>query len=127
MDMLTQRRLGEVDSSPRSGTSHRLITLKCRHTFTVEYLDKHCRIADHYVVSALGVFSGPQTAVLGRLDQPLPRCPLCSELVTAFRYGRVRKQIFAAMAASRQESSPSNRVFTNSALRKPFGTMYRRV
>lgn len=85
-----QRRLHEIDLSSDE-ISERLITLKCRHTFTVETLDGHCNMRAFYMVDdATGSYLGTQKPPIDY--QSPPTCPTCRGPINALRYGRVTKR-----------------------------------
>lgn len=84
-----QRTLDEVDVSSND-PAERLITLACKHAFTVETLDGHCRMSEFYVVDEMGRYLStkePPTEY-----QTPPTCPTCRGPVTSPRYGRVTKR-----------------------------------
>ncbi|KAF5314903.1 hypothetical protein D9619_007516 [Psilocybe cf. subviscida] len=90
VDFLMQRRLHEIDLSS-DDVSERLITLKCRHIFTVETLDGHCDMRSFYAVDdASGSYLGTRVPPIDY--QSPPTCPTCRGPITSLRYGRVTKR-----------------------------------
>ena len=89
VDLVMQRTLAEIDLSS-TDVSERLITLDCRHTFTVETLDGHCSMQDYYEVDPMGTYLALKAPPV---DYQLPPvCPTCRGAITAQRYGRVTKR-----------------------------------
>lgn len=89
VDFIMQRTLGEIDTSS-TDTAERLIGLACKHVFTVETLDGHCRMSDFYVLDEMGRYMStkePPTEY-----QLPPTCPTCRAAITSPRYGRVTKR-----------------------------------
>lgn len=84
-----QRTLGEIDSSS-TDVSERLITLACKHAFTVETLDGHCRMAEFYDIDEMGRYLSTKAPPTGY--QLPPTCPTCRGPITSLRYGRVTKR-----------------------------------
>lgn len=72
-----------------------LVTLPCRHTFTVETLDGHCGITSYYVRRD-GQWAGLEPAPTD-IQQSLA-CPLCRGPVNTKRYGRIQKRADLDMA-----------------------------
>ncbi|EJD52447.1 P-loop containing nucleoside triphosphate hydrolase protein [Auricularia subglabra TFB-10046 SS5] len=89
VDYILQRTLHEVD--PACGTvDELLITLACRHVFTVETLDGHCRLAEYYEKDENARWTRPAMPPPGYKEPPT--CPKCRAPVTSPRYGRVYKR-----------------------------------
>ncbi|KAI0696188.1 hypothetical protein BC835DRAFT_1272285 [Cytidiella melzeri] len=89
VDFIMQRTLNEVDPSS-DDTSDRLITLDCRHIFTVETLDGHCSMGDYYEMDQMGKFISLKAPPV---DYKLPPvCPSCRGAITSRRYGRATKR-----------------------------------
>ncbi len=89
VDFIMQRTLAELDLSS-TDVSDRLITLECRHIFTVETLDGHCHMTDYYEVDPMGNYLALKAPPV---DYQLPPvCPTCRGTITSQRYGRVTKR-----------------------------------
>ncbi|KAI0338622.1 hypothetical protein BDW22DRAFT_1362689 [Trametopsis cervina] len=89
VDFIMQRTLNDIDISS-DDTSDRLITLDCRHTFTVETLDGHCGLSDYYEMDGMGKFLSLKAPPV---DYKLPPvCPSCRGPITSRRYGRATKR-----------------------------------
>ncbi|KAF9227364.1 hypothetical protein BS17DRAFT_747823 [Gyrodon lividus] len=89
VDFIMQRTLSEV--TPDEGSLDELLVTipSCRHAFTVETLDGHCRMTEFYSRSVDGQWCG-LLAPTG-FKRP-PTCPTCRAAITAPRYGRVFKR-----------------------------------
>ncbi|KAG9021888.1 hypothetical protein FS837_006880, partial [Tulasnella sp. UAMH 9824] len=72
-----------------------LVTLPCRHTFTVETLDGHCGINDYYNRRD-GVWS--ELAPTPTDIQKSLACPLCRGPLNTKRYGRIQRRADLDMA-----------------------------
>jgi hypothetical protein len=89
VDVIMGRTLGEFD--PKSNDLRGiLITLDCRHTFTVESLDGVCELSKHYEGTD-GKWASPAPPPQGGLQQ-LPKCPSCRAPIRSLRYGRIFKR-----------------------------------
>lgn len=88
MDFIMQTKLSEVDPHAEA-LDELLITLDCKHIFTVETLDQICEMAQYYQYKdeAYRQLSSPPPGL-----QKTPVCPLCREPITSMRYGRVFKR-----------------------------------
>lgn len=84
-----QRTLEQLDLTS-TDVSERLITLGCRHFFTVETLDCHCQMSEFYDVDEMGQFLSMKAPPSGY--QLPPTCPTCRGPITSLRYGRVTKR-----------------------------------
>lgn len=89
VDFIMQRSLEDVDLSSID-VSERLITLACKHVFTVETLDGHCRMSEFYDVDEMGRYLSTKAPPTGY--QLPPTCPTCRGAVSSPRYGRVTKR-----------------------------------
>ncbi|KIP03942.1 hypothetical protein PHLGIDRAFT_76808 [Phlebiopsis gigantea 11061_1 CR5-6] len=89
VDFIMQRTLEQLDLTS-TDVSERLITLGCRHFFTVETLDGHCQMSEFYDVDEMGQFLSMKAPPSGY--QLPPTCPTCRGPITSLRYGRVTKR-----------------------------------
>ncbi|KAG8957842.1 hypothetical protein FRC03_009762 [Tulasnella sp. 419] len=83
--------MGEIDPHAES-IDELLITLACRHVFTVETLDGICELSSYYRSDDQGNWTElaqPPPGPTGLRKPPL--CPSCRGPITAKRYGRVFK------------------------------------
>ncbi|KAJ6625897.1 P-loop containing nucleoside triphosphate hydrolase protein [Mycena sp. CBHHK59/15] len=92
VDLLLYRKLEDIAEAGDT-LDELLITLKCKHVFTVETLDGHCGIGDFYTREGtegkwLGLRSPENSS--GKIRAP-PVCPTCRTAITAPRYGRIFK------------------------------------
>jgi hypothetical protein len=90
VDLVMQTTMAEVDLS-LDGLDCLLITLRCRHTFTVETLDGICGVEDYYERDA----SGEKWISLKNSPSGItshPTCPTCRSDITSRRYGRIIKR-----------------------------------
>ena len=88
VDMIMGITMAEIDPHGES-LDEILITLDCRHVFTVETLDGICELQNYYTTEegTCVDLAEPPTG----LQKP-PVCPLCRSSITARRYGRVFKR-----------------------------------
>ncbi|KAG8922700.1 hypothetical protein FRC01_013709, partial [Tulasnella sp. 417] len=94
VDLIMGTKMNEID--PNSDElADILITLPCRHTFTVETLDGHCGIEAYYTRRD-GVWS--ELAATPTDIQKSLACPLCRGPVNAKRYGRIQRRADLDMA-----------------------------
>lgn len=86
------RTLKELDPSQETLEEMTITLPVCRHTFTVETLDGHCRMSEHYQVDGDGKYVGliPQQTS-AELRKP-PTCPTCRRAIRCPRFGRVYKR-----------------------------------
>lgn len=91
VDVLLNRKLGEIDSEAET-LDEILITLpSCHHVFTVETLDGVCDMTDYYQREGLeGQWLGFKEPPTG-FRKP-PTCPTCRAAITSPRYGRTFKR-----------------------------------
>lgn len=91
VDLILQRTLGEVRDAGEDDAQ--LVTLQCGHVFTVETLDGHTQLEEHYRRDPeTGRWLGlkeyqPQAGLTS-----IPRCPNCRADVDSPRYNRVAKR-----------------------------------
>ncbi|KIY70900.1 hypothetical protein CYLTODRAFT_391263 [Cylindrobasidium torrendii FP15055 ss-10] len=89
-DFIMQRSLGDLDLTS-DDVAERIITLACKHAFTVETLDGHCHMSDYYAIDLnTGEYTGMVPPPIG--FQKPPSCPTCRGPITSMRYGRVMKR-----------------------------------
>lgn len=90
VDHITQRPISEIDTAS-DDVSEKLITLECRHTFTVETLDEHCGMSEYYGIDPMtGRYLSMKTPPVQY--QAPPVCPVCRGPITSPRYGRITKR-----------------------------------
>lgn len=90
VDFLMWKTLGEIDID-RPSTDNIIITLPCKHTFTIETLDGICDITSYYTRDANSdLWTGLTAPPLG-FKKP-PACPTCRAAIVSPRYGRVYKR-----------------------------------
>lgn len=91
VDLILQRTLSEVRDAGEDDTP--LVTLQCGHIFTVETLDGHTQLGEHYHRDLLtGRWLGleeyrPPTGLTA-----IPRCPNCRTDIDSPRYNRIAKR-----------------------------------
>jgi hypothetical protein len=90
VDLILQRTLGEVRDAGEDDT---LVTLQCGHVLTVETLDGHTHLEEHYERDLMtGRWLGlkeyqPPTGLTA-----VPRCPNCRADIDSPRYNRIAKR-----------------------------------
>lgn len=90
VDLILHLTLDDIDPSS-DDLDNITITLKCRHTFTVETLDGVCELAKAYERDATGnVWS--RLLLSSETFVKTPCCPTCRAPITARRYGRLTKR-----------------------------------
>lgn len=94
VDLIMGTKMNETDPNS-DDLADILVTLPCRHTFTVETLDGHCDINSYYIRQD-GVWSG--LAPTPTDIQKSLACPLCRGPVNTKRYGRIQKRADLDMA-----------------------------
>ncbi|KIJ51765.1 hypothetical protein M422DRAFT_203039 [Sphaerobolus stellatus SS14] len=88
-DFILQRQLDELDITSAE-LSERVITLTCKHIFTVETLDGHCDLSSYYEIDVMGRFISTKSPPIAYQSPPV--CPTCRGPISALRYGRVTKR-----------------------------------
>ncbi|KAG8955989.1 hypothetical protein FRC04_006438 [Tulasnella sp. 424] len=101
VDLIMGTKMSEIDPNS-DDLADILVTLPCRHTFTVETLDGHCDINSYYIRRD-GVWSG--LAPTPTDIQKSLACPLCRGPVSTKRYGRIQKRADLDMAEQEAEKS----------------------
>ncbi|KIO31502.1 hypothetical protein M407DRAFT_67906 [Tulasnella calospora MUT 4182] len=88
VDLIEGKRLREIDPDGED-LSHLIITLTCKHTFTVRTLDDICQLEKFYTRENF-----TWTAIAPSLEglQRPPVCPHCHGPIKSLRYGRVYKR-----------------------------------
>lgn len=87
-----QRELKELDPSQETLDEMTITLPGCKHTFSVETLDGHCRMSEHYQVDSGGKYIGiVPSHSSAELRQP-PTCPTCRQAIRSPRFGRVYKR-----------------------------------
>ncbi|KIO31498.1 hypothetical protein M407DRAFT_67824, partial [Tulasnella calospora MUT 4182] len=94
VDLIMGTKMNEIDPNS-DDLADILVTLPCRHTFTVETLDGHCGIEAYYTRRE-GAWS--ELAVTPTDIQKSLACPLCRGPVNTKRYGRIQKRADLDMA-----------------------------
>ncbi|KAG9009435.1 hypothetical protein FRB93_005371 [Tulasnella sp. JGI-2019a] len=89
VDMLMGSKLSEIDPHGEEPDSM-VITLACKHIFTVETLDGICELQNYYRQDSQGRWTDLAPPPEGL--QKAPTCPLCRGPITCRRYGRVFKR-----------------------------------
>ena len=90
VDLILQRPISDLDTTS-DDVSERLITLECKHIFTVETLDGHCSMSEYYEVDPMTGSYIAMKAPPIKFQSP-PACPTCRGPITSPRYGRVTKR-----------------------------------
>lgn len=88
VDMILSTTLEDIDLTD-SGLDNILITLPCKHTFTVETLDGVCGLRDYYKYED-DCWIKPTLPPPGSVLSPV--CPQCRGEISSPRYGRVLKR-----------------------------------
>ncbi|KAG8764170.1 hypothetical protein FRC15_007720, partial [Serendipita sp. 397] len=137
VDLVLQSTLEDVDLEG-TGLDCVLITLACKHVFTVETLDGVCGLGDYYERRPEGSEGGewirPLLPPPGTIKAPV--CPQCRGEITSPRYGRVLKRSNLDLSERTVATDTAQRVqnlkanagsFVSSAIEKRLcaGVMYR--
>ncbi|KAG8871650.1 hypothetical protein FRB98_000618 [Tulasnella sp. 332] len=113
VDMIGGAKPGEMDTHAEE-LENMVITLSCKHVFTVETLDRICELQKYYTQDQHGHWADLSPPPEGL--RQAPTCPLCCVPINSLRYGRVVKR--ANLDLSEQNFANSARRSIQNVIRR---------